>query len=157
MNQFGGDWTETKIEMIVGYAKAYLTIMNKYPQFEVLYFDGFAGSGDISKDGKTDMEVIKGAAIRILEIDSAKSFDLYYFVEMDEKNAKGLRAAIENNYPSKKIHVVCEDCNDKLVSMSDSFVLRNSKRSVMYHFMMATNNASALKIANDIVKPKFKL
>ena len=281
MNQFGGDWTETKIEMIVGYAKAYLTIMNKYPQFEVLYFDGFAGSGDISKDNKTDMDVIKGAAIRILEIDSAKSFDLYYFVEKDEKNAKDLRTAIENNYPSKKIHVVCEDCNNKLVSMSkylkkrpnsrvlafidpygmavnwssiealkglgvdlwilvptgigvgrllksdgkisdswlnklekflgitrdeimnhfykklsyqslfdnepmtlqvketnsinkihdlykkrlltvfkyvsDAFVLRNSKRSVMYHFMMATNNAAALKIANDIVKPKFKL
>jgi three-Cys-motif partner protein len=41
--------------------------------------------------------------------------------------------------------------------VSDAFVLRNSKRSVMYHFMMATNNASALNIANDIVKPKFKL
>jgi hypothetical protein len=41
--------------------------------------------------------------------------------------------------------------------VSDAFVLRNSKRSVMYHFMMATNNASALNIAKDIVKPKFKL
>jgi len=29
---FGGSWTEQKIEMVVGYAKAYLTIMNKFPQ-----------------------------------------------------------------------------------------------------------------------------
>ena len=28
MNQFGGDWTERKIEIAVEYAKAYLTIMN---------------------------------------------------------------------------------------------------------------------------------
>ena len=28
MNQFGGNWTEQKIEMVVSYAKAYLIIMN---------------------------------------------------------------------------------------------------------------------------------
>lgn len=44
MNQFGGDWTEQKIEMIVSYTKAYLVIMNKYLQFKTIYFDGFAGS-----------------------------------------------------------------------------------------------------------------
>ena len=281
MNQFGGNWTETKIEMIVDYAKAYLIIMNKYPQFKILYFDGFAGSGDINKENKTDIEAIKGAAIRILEIDTPKAFDLYYFVEMDEKNKEALQKTIEAKFPSKKFHVVCEDCNNKLISMSDylkknpryralafidpygmsvnwssietlkglgidlwilvpsgigvgrllkndgnisdawlnklekflgisreeilkkfysklsyhslfdsepltiqikhrnaiskihdlykerlqtvfkyvseAFVLRNSKNSIMYHFMMATNNPSALKIANDIVKPKFKL
>jgi hypothetical protein len=27
MNYFGGDWTKIKIEILVGYAKAYLTIM----------------------------------------------------------------------------------------------------------------------------------
>jgi hypothetical protein len=49
MNQFGGNWTETKIEMVVRYAKAYLTIMNKYPQFRTLYFDGFAVLGIYTK------------------------------------------------------------------------------------------------------------
>jgi three-Cys-motif partner protein len=60
MNQFGGEWTKQKIEIVVAYAKAYLTIMNKYPQFKCLYFDGFAGSGDIYKDNETDIEIIKG-------------------------------------------------------------------------------------------------
>src|SRR5947208_2782850 len=69
MNQFGGDWTNQKIEIVVSYAKAYLTIMNAYPQFKCLYFDGFAGSGDIYKGDEIDFEVIKGAAIRILGID----------------------------------------------------------------------------------------
>jgi hypothetical protein len=41
--------------------------------------------------------------------------------------------------------------------VSDAFVLRNSTNSIMYHFLMATNNPSALKIANEIIKPQYKL
>ena len=65
MNQFGGDWTQQKIKIVVDYAKAYLTIMNKYPQFKTLYFVGFAGSGDIFKEDKIDIDIIKGTAIII--------------------------------------------------------------------------------------------
>ena len=121
MNQFGGDWTQNKIEIIVEYAKAYLTIMNKYPQFKCLYFDGFAGSGDIYRDDAMDIEVIKGAAIRILEIDIPKSFDLYYFVELDQANKKELDKTISEKFPNKrnKSFVVQKDCNIKLKDMSE--------------------------------------
>ena len=120
MNKFGGNWTEQKIEMVVDYAKAYLTIMNKYPQFKTLYFDGFAGSGDIFKDDKVDIEIIKGTAVRILEINYPRSFDMYYFVEKDEKNKTGLDTIITKQFPEKrsKCSIVNEDCNDKLLSMS---------------------------------------
>jgi len=30
MNEFGGNWTEKKIEILVEYASAYLDIMNVY-------------------------------------------------------------------------------------------------------------------------------
>lgn len=278
MNQFGGNWTQQKIEMVVAYAKAYLIIMNKYPQYKPLYFDGFAGSGDIYKNEETDLEIIKGTAIRILEIDEPISFDTYYFVEKDEKNKVELEKTIKQDFPNKKTHVVAEDCNKKLRSMatylkehneyrvlafidpygmsldwssieclknlgidlwilvptgmginrllkkdgkisdawleklerflglskdlilnhfykesklltlfgeettiakeenaitkagdlyrerlssvfkfvSDPFIMKNSTNSVMYHFMMATNNKTAIKIANDVIKPKFK-
>jgi hypothetical protein len=33
MNNFGGDWTKVKIEILVEYAKAYLTIMNSRRYF----------------------------------------------------------------------------------------------------------------------------
>ncbi len=52
-NNFGGSWTENKIEIIVEYAKAYLTIMDSYAadnDWKLLYFDGFAGSGYIKKE-----------------------------------------------------------------------------------------------------------
>jgi len=54
--------------------------MNKYPQYKCLYFDGFAGSGNIYQNDKIEFDIIKGAAVRILEIDKPKSFDTYYFL-----------------------------------------------------------------------------
>lgn len=41
--------------------------------------------------------------------------------------------------------------------VSESFVMRNTTNSIMYHFMMATNNPNALKIANEVIKPTYKL
>jgi three-Cys-motif partner protein len=124
MNLFGGDWTQQKIEIVVEYAKAYLTIMNAYPQFKCLYFDGFAGSGNIYKDDKIEIEIIKGAAVRILEIDIPKSFDIYYFVELDDNNKTELEETIKAKFPNKKSHVVSDDCNNRLASMS-SFLNEN--------------------------------
>ena len=119
MNQFGGNWTEQKIEMVVSYAKAYLTIMNKYPQFQTMYFDGFAGSGDISIEEENEMETIKGAAMRVLEINKPKTFDLYYFVEKNETNTLALEKKISENFNNlkNKCFVANEDCNIKLLSM----------------------------------------
>lgn len=132
MNKFGGNWTEQKIEMVVSYAKAYLTIMNKYPQFKTLYFDGFAGSGDIFKDDKIDIDIIKGTAIRILEIKDPRSFDMYYFVEKDEKNKAELETIITKQFPEKKTKcfIVNEDCNDKLLSMA-TFLKENKNYRVL--------------------------
>lgn len=130
MNQFGGNWTEQKIQMVVGYAKAYLTIMNKYPKFKTLYFDGFAGSGNIYKEEGSDLDTIKGAAIRILEISNPKSFDVYYFVEKDEDNKKELEHLITAEFINKACHVVTDDCNSRLKSMAD-FLKRNPSYRVL--------------------------
>jgi len=276
MNQFGGSWTEAKMEIIVSYARAYLTIMNKQAWAKTLYFDGFAGSGLISSDDSE--EIKKGTALRILDIILPRPFDTYYFVELDEDYKRSLEAHINTNYFGRNAHVVKGDCNTKLVEMakylkkntnfrslafvdpygmsvnwnsiealkglgidlwilvptglginrllkkngdirpswikkleqflgmsleeilehfykehttntlfgeetivekernavlkcgelyrsrlsgvftyvSDSFIMRNKHHSIMYHFMMATNNARALKIANDVIKPKYK-
>lgn len=130
MNHFGGNWTEQKMEMVVDYARAYLTIMKQYPQFKTLYFDGFAGSGDIFREDETDINVIKGTAIRMLEITSPKKFDQYYFVEKDEKNKIELETTIKQDFSDRKCHVVNEDCNRKLFTMSE-FLKKNDNYRVL--------------------------
>ena len=125
MNNFGGDWTKTKIEILVEYAKAYLNIMKERKFFKLLYFDGFAGSGFIIKDKKVDVDITVGAARRIIEIDEPCSFDEFYFVELDPINYSQLLINTKEAYPAKKIYVVPEDCNKKIIDLS-SF-LRKSK------------------------------
>jgi three-Cys-motif partner protein len=277
MNQFGGSWTEAKMEIVVSYAKAYLTIMGKQTWAKTMYFDGFAGSGIIETD--ENEEIKKGTALRILDIIEPSPFDLYYFVELDEGYKSELEKKINEDYFGRNAHVVKADCNDKLIRMSEflknnkdfralvfidpygmsvnwdsinalkglgvdlwilvptgigisrllkndgnisdswlnklekflglsqeeiknhfyktkeqntlfgvetfvekekdtvnkaaelykqklnsifkfvsePFVMKNSTNSIMYHFMMATNNPTALKIANEVIKPKYKL
>jgi three-Cys-motif partner protein len=119
MNEFGGDWTKIKIEILVDYAKAFLTIMNKHSGFKTMYFDGFAGSGFIFKDKSYEVDITIGAARRILEIDKPKPFDLYYFVELNQTNYKLLLNNTKDAFPEKIIHVICEDGNKKLIDMAN--------------------------------------
>lgn len=119
MNQFGGDWTKKKIEILVEYAQAYLRIMQKHPYFNLLYFDGFAGSGIIVNDKSVDIQLTIGAARRVVEIDKPRSFDTYYFVEKVKKNANMLKRFTKDKFPRKNIFIIHKDCNEKLKDMSN--------------------------------------
>jgi three-Cys-motif partner protein len=119
MNEFGGDWTKIKIEILVEYAKAYLQIMKDKAYFKLLYFDGFAGSGSIVKNTKVGVDITVGAAKRIVGINHPRPFDLYYFVEKDENNFNSLKKATHDSFPDKEIYLIKEDCNKKLVDLSN--------------------------------------
>jgi len=54
VNHFGGNWTYQKIQIIELYAKAYLQIMKEHPYWKLMYFDGFAGTGEIKIEGKIE-------------------------------------------------------------------------------------------------------
>lgn len=114
MNQFGGSWTDIKIEILIEYARAYLTIMYKNPYWRHMYYDGFAGTGFIVKDTSIDSSITIGAARRIIEIERPMAFHEYYFVEKDLEKVKELEKNTKLAYPKKIIHVTPGDCNKKL-------------------------------------------
>ncbi len=117
MNNFGGNWTYQKIQIIELYAKAYLQIMKEHPYWKLMYFDGFAGTGEIKIEGKIDSKIIEGAAKKIVSISDPRMFDMYYFVELDQKKAKQLKESLAQIKKSG-IFIVSEDCNKKLLSLS---------------------------------------
>lgn len=128
MKEFGGNWTEKKIDILVEYAKAYLTIMNKYRYWKLLYFDGFAGSGMIYKNNKIDIWTTIGAAKRIVEIDKPISFDQYYFVEKNSNNAKKLSKNTKEAFPQKKISIKIGDCNAELKRLAKYLKTEGDKK-----------------------------
>lgn len=120
-NHFGGSWTESKISILETYAQQYLTVFKNQPNQKLLYFDGFAGSGDIEVDGddEENKNIIEGAAIRILKIDKPRGFDMYYFVERKKSLATSLESKIKNYFPNKKdCYVQAKDCNQKLKDLA---------------------------------------
>lgn len=126
MNQFGGDWTKKKIEILVQYAMAYPKIMNNFPNFKLMYFDGFAGSGFIkSRVGK---DITIGAARRIIEINEPKRFDSYYFVEKNKRKAKLLEEATKTVFPHLKIIIRVDDCNNRLQAVSNFLKSKDGKK-----------------------------
>lgn len=119
-NQFGGSWTENKISILETYAKQFLMVFKNMPNQKLLYFDGFAGSGDIEVDSDSEEEksIIEGAAIRILRTDMPRGFDMYYFVEKKKNLALSLEAKIKSDFPNKKCYVQSKDCNQKLKDLA---------------------------------------
>ena len=43
-DEWGGQWTEQKLDAFTKYVEAYLTILGKHEYWKTIYFDGFAGS-----------------------------------------------------------------------------------------------------------------
>lgn len=138
---WGGTWTEEKLDAFEKYVKAYLTIMKKHATengWKLFYFDAFAGSGsreaipeevndvESSLFGNDEIEAIseqisyKGAAERVLgsEIDGF-SFDYYYFVDKDEKSLRILNERLKSNFPNKANGMAFKpgDANERILEL----------------------------------------
>ena len=126
-DNWGGKWTQDKIEIFIKYLKAYLTIMKANDYYELWYFDGFAGSGQIYD--KAAKAFFEGIALRVMAIETPKSFDQYYFVELDKVKAESLRIEIDTKFPEKKDkrHIASTDCNEKVTKFA-AFLKTHSKK-----------------------------
>jgi len=138
---WGGAWTEEKLDAFEKYVKAYLTIMKKYAtenDWKLFYFDAFAGSGsreaipedvgDIEATLFGDEEIVeiaeqtsyKGAAERVLGINvDGFSFDYYYFVDKDEKSLQALEGKLKGKFPNKTNCIAFKpgDANERILEL----------------------------------------
>lgn len=134
---WGGKWTEQKLDAFMAYVKAYLEIMKKYKYWETIYFDGFAGAGEIIKHNKNliipfedglpeELNVYKGSVKRILE-EQNHSFDYYYFIDKDSYNIKNIEKIKEGiaHIKKERIAIRKSDCNEQLPKLAQ--VLKKGK------------------------------
>ena len=112
-NHFGGSWTFQKVRIIEDYARAYLQVMKDHTYWKLMYFDGFAGTGEFAVKGKMTAGTFDGAAKKIVSISEPKPFDMCYFVELEEQKAQLLEESIRK-IRDKGIYVVSGDCNQKI-------------------------------------------
>lgn len=115
-HRFGGGWTDTKLEVIAGYLRAYTTALQDKPSkddpFRKAYIDAFAGTGYREArqgDGTSKKDLLfpdlAAAEPQALLDGSARialknqpRFDRYLFIESSEQRC-GLLEALKDEFP----------------------------------------------------------
>ncbi len=144
---WGGPWTEKKLDAFIKYVQAYLTIMKKY-HWKVIYFDGFAGSGerkakphdetelklwsefDISEE---EENVYHGAAERVVRLQKPYDFDYYYFIDKDPNNIEKLKARLGalKEKGDKRLEFRDKDCNVELTKLANALKSRSKELAAL--------------------------
>ncbi len=96
--EFGGGWTQRKLEVLKKYLQAYTKIFERNPRarfYSTSYVDAFAGTGTLRRPAlgglakllpelqENEKEFRKGSVTRELEVDPP--FDNYVYIEKDAK------------------------------------------------------------------------
>ncbi len=120
-HEFGGGWTQIKLDVLSQYLAAYSQVM-KNQKFKLLYIDAFAGTGDCKTKGRNPTD-LAGSARRALE---SNCFDHYLFIEAHKGRNKQLRALCQlPEFADKSIQIEQEDANVVLSALLGSFDNRN--------------------------------
>lgn len=102
-----GEWSILKLKFLESYLTGYLNATKRARQ--KYYIDCFAGK--IQYVSKETGESIKGSTELVLNLN--KSFDAYYFIELDSQRINELNK-LKEKYPEKNINVIQDDCNKVL-------------------------------------------
>lgn len=136
-HDFGGDWTDEKLERVREYLNAYVTIMSKQ-RFRFAYIDAFAGTGyrTLKQDDNPEelmfpefdrqdsQSFLEGSARIALQV--TPKFDKYIFIEKDESRFRELEK-LRDEFPSVQSDIVLvnADANTYLQDLCEN---RNWKK-----------------------------
>lgn len=126
-HQFGGQWTEDKLNRLQKYLNAYLTIFKGNPRaryYKTIYVDAFAGTGkrdfpNVTSSTLTPLfpdeadvkDFQEGSAWIALQIEP--SFDHYLFIEQNPTYANQLKQLSEQ-FPYKRVNILTGEANQKI-------------------------------------------
>lgn len=157
--EWGGPWTEKKLEAFSKYVWSYLTIMKKHPYWKTIYFDGFAGSGTREKQVNADLmqqlkiteeeeRTYKGAAERVLELQEL-SFDFYYFIDKKDSSLNKLKTKLDEKFKDKTIVYRSGDANHQITKLAKALRTKDYAALVFLDpFGMQINWNSITKLKN---------
>jgi three-Cys-motif partner protein len=130
-SDWGGPWTEQKLNTFSRYVRAYLTIMKKRPYWQTIYFDGFAGSGNRKEDCNSmlfkqlkisdeEEHIYRGSAERVLTLGKDFDFDFYYFIDTNKSSLSTLEKKLETipGISEKIVSYKHGDCNKYIFELA---------------------------------------
>lgn len=134
---FAGPHTVEKLDKLEAYLKSFLNVFKNQDWARTVYFDAFAGTGDIPAAegeaplllGHADKEFIVGSARRALALEHM--FSEYIFVERSRTKAKELER-LRVDFPDRadRIRILPEDANTALRSFCNGTDWRKTRAVV---------------------------
>jgi len=127
--EFGGGWTQRKLEVLRKYLQAYTKIFKRNKQarfYSISYVDAFAGTGTLRRPAlgglapllpeleENEKEFRKGSVTRALEVEPF--FDKYVFIEKDAKKCRELENITTQFAARRRVDVLNEDANSALLN-----------------------------------------
>ena len=119
--EFGGQWTSEKLDILQRYLDAYTTALKNQP-FSLMYIDAFAGTGRValpSKDSEDLRKFIRGSAAIALDI-QGKRFDRLIFVEQDSDRCSELEG-LKSTHSGQYVEIIRSDANQFLKSLQEDW------------------------------------
>jgi three-Cys-motif partner protein len=125
--EFGGGWTQRKLQVLKKYLQAYTKIFKNNARarfYSISYVDAFAGTGTLRRPSlgglakylpgleESENEFRKGSVTRALEVEPP--FDKYIFIEKDTKKCRELES-IAAQFPNRTVNVINADANTALL------------------------------------------
>ncbi len=147
-HQFGGTWTDKKLQILAAYLKDYRKALKKQP-FELWYVDAFAGTGYRVGRGdagsrETDelgLNVASGCAAgdngfldgsARIALKTIPPFDRYVFIDSNKDHCRSLESlkAVAPDI-ADRIRVICGDANEEIRGICNDYDWQY-KRAVMF-------------------------
>lgn len=158
-HQFGGEWTDLKLEVMNAYFGAYAKAL-KHQTFERWYVDAFAGTGErvsgrvleaISADSllrefEEPVARAKDGSVRIA-LDIEPPFQRYLFIERSRDHVARL-SSLRSEYNERRIDVVTGDANEELVNLCTKTDWKRTRAAVFIDpYGMQVNWSTLNKLA----------
>ena len=134
-NEFGGHWTERKLQIVRSYMKAYTQAL-KNQNFRLIYIDAFAGTGkreagddqeysDLLFDLRSDDKGLLDGSARIA-LQNQPPFDEYVFAEKIKRNAAQLQS-LKREFSDTLIEIIQDDANAAIPKILKSYNWRRNR------------------------------
>mgnify|MGYP002783570251 CR=1 FL=1 len=111
VKQFGGDWSDAKLDALRRYIAAYSQALSKF-SFERIYIDAFAGAGIITpeptnpeqslfEENLADEEAKYRHGSPLIALEADPGFHRFIFIERNAQSIDQLREQVSSRFPEK--------------------------------------------------------
>lgn len=145
VQEFGGDWTEKKLDRLKKYLIAYQEAL-KYKPFRKIYIDAFSGSGERCETLENgEIKFFEGSARIALELE--RKFDDYFFIEKNNENCNKLELLIKEKGAIENARICKGDANVKIPKICE-----NITKDKIFNRGIVFLDPFACNVSWDIIK-----